>query len=69
MTQTQVGDKLNAKSLEAIASYAQSVVYYHKAEDVAARVDAIEHLAGLLIPSNMPDPPLPSSCARLGPVL
>lgn len=52
------GTKRNA----ALKEGAQATVYYHRDGNVATKVDLVERLSGLLIPSNKPDPPLPNSC-------
>jgi hypothetical protein len=46
---------------------AQATVYYRKQGNVATKVDLLNELSGLLVPSDEPDPPLPSSCYRMGP--
>jgi len=56
----------NTKKNAALKEGAQATVYYHKEGDVATKVDLVEQLSGLLVPSNDPDPPLPDSCSRGG---
>jgi len=41
---------------------APATVYYRKEGNVAAQVDLIESIQGLLIPGEEPDPPMPNSC-------
>lgn len=43
---------------------APATVYYSKEGNVAAQVNLVEALEGLLVPGDQPDPPLPSSCYR-----
>ncbi len=45
---------------------APATVYYRKDGNVATEVDLIEKLNDLLVPADEPDPPLPSSCFRMG---
>jgi hypothetical protein len=58
----------DTKKNAALKEGAQATVYYHKEGNVATKVDLAEELNGLLVPSDEPDPPLPSSCSRLRPV-
>jgi hypothetical protein len=52
----------------ALKAGAPVTVYYRKEGNVVTRVDLLDALSGLLVPADEPDPPLPSSCSRFGPV-
>jgi len=47
---------------------AQATVYHPNDKNVATKVDLTEALSGLLVPGTEPDPPVPESCTRFGPL-
>lgn len=47
---------------------APATVYFSREGNVAAQVDLIDALKGLLVPGDEPDPPLPASCYAVHPV-
>ena len=58
----------NTKENGTLKEGAPVTVYYRRDSSVAERIELIQSLNGVLVPGNDPDPPLPASCLRLGPV-
>jgi hypothetical protein len=58
----------NTTKNAALREGALATVFYHKEGNVATNVELIAELSGLLVPSDGPDPTLPGSCSRLGPI-
>lgn len=59
--------KPNTKKNGVLKPGLPATIYYHKEGSVAAQVDLVEALKGLLVPGNEPDPPLPSGCPGVPP--